>query len=177
MPASSSFAPAELGDLKVQYVRRRRILRVVRTGDPKNGSVEVPLPAFLDALGIEPADLAPTRHFLLFAGLHHRPAGGLGDLSATFADEAEVREAFRRLRLSADYREGWAQVVEVTSGGRARALCWFGREPSRGNLPEPAPHVPPVERSPTWRSRWRSAARRSRPQGGGRIVPERPSPK
>ena len=161
MPSSSSFALTELGDLSVQYVRRRRILRVVHTGDSRSGTVEVPLPAFLEALGIEPADLAPTRQFLLFAGRHQRPAGGLGDLSATFADEAEVREAFRRLRLSADYRDGWAQVVEVASGGRARALCWFGREPSRGNLPGASTPFPPVERSQTWRSRWRSAARRS----------------
>ena len=161
MPSSSSFALTELGDLSVQYVRRRRILRVVHTGDPRSGTVEVPLPAFLEALGIEPADLAPARHFLLFAGLHHRPAGGLGDLSATFADEADVREAFWRLRLSPDYRDGWAQVVEVASHGRARALCWFGREPSRGNLPEPSAGVPPVERSRTWRKRWSATGRRS----------------
>ncbi len=161
MPSSSGFALTELGDLSVQYVRRRRILRVVHTGDARSGTVEVPLPAFLEALGIEPADLAPTRHFLLFAGLHHRPAGGLGDLCATFADEAEAREAFRRLRLSPDYRDGWAQVVEVASGGRVRALCWFGREPSRGNLPEASACIQGVKRTRTWRSRRRAADRQS----------------
>jgi hypothetical protein len=155
MGSPASFALTEIGDLSVEYVRRRQMLRVVHTDERRSGTVEVPLPEFLEALGIEPADLAPARHFLLFAGPHHRPAGGLGDLVGTFADEHEARQAFQRLRLSTDYRNGWAEVVEVDSAGRTRALCWFGREPT---LSRPGEVV--AVRPKPWRWRRSGAGRR-----------------
>jgi hypothetical protein len=64
---------------------------------------------------------------LLFAGLHDRPRGGAGDLAGWFDSEADGRAAFRALREQRSDDDGWAELVALRDGGRARLVAWFGR--------------------------------------------------
>jgi len=115
------------GLMTLEYVRSRRVLRLVGTADDKAGLLELPLQALFHQLGIDPGELAPPHQFLLFAGSGGRPLGGLADLVAVYQDEIPAREAFRRLRMTDGDREAWAELAALTSGGRLEAVCWFGR--------------------------------------------------
>src|SRR5687768_11691700 len=66
------------------------------------------------------------RCYILFAGSHQTPQGGLGDLVGAFASEAAAREAFRHLRLSETSARTWAQLAVVDGDHGIRALSWFG---------------------------------------------------
>lgn len=64
--------------------------------------------------------------YLVFAGLHSEPRRGTGDLLAVSSSQEEAMEAFRAVRLRVADRDGWAELTEVTDGGKARRLSWFG---------------------------------------------------
>lgn len=107
--------------LRAQFIKSRRVVRLV---SDDGGTFELPLLEYLDRLGIDPSDLAPPRHYVVFAGTEERRAGGAGDIAGTFATEEEGRAAFQRMRASRDHK--WAQLVSLDARGRARAICWFG---------------------------------------------------
>ena len=107
--------------LRAHYIKSRRVVRL--TSD-EGDSFELPLLEYLDRLGIDPADLAPPRHYVVFAGTDERPAGGAGDIAGAFGTEEEGRAYFQSLRTSRDHK--WAQLVSLDARGRARAICWFG---------------------------------------------------
>lgn len=90
--------------------------------------VELPPGSFLEELGIDIADLVPVRQFLLFAGFHDRPVGGAGDIAGVYAEVAEAREQFRKLRLSPESANRWGELVALDASGHLRSVCWFGRE-------------------------------------------------
>lgn len=64
--------------------------------------------------------------YLLFAGLHQKPYGGLADLVGTFTTEETARQAFRDVRLNATSPASWAQLVMVDGLDGIKPLCWFG---------------------------------------------------
>ncbi len=118
------------GTMVIEYLRSRRVLRMVTRGGRTPEVVELPLPAFLEGLGLQAPDLAPTRHYLLFAGVAGAAAGGLRDLLGLYDEEDVARDAFRAVRLSPAYRRGWAELVALRPGRGTEAVCWFGRAPS-----------------------------------------------
>ncbi len=67
--------------LAIEYVRSRKVVRLLgwRHGDPIE-PVEIPVAELCPRLGIDPRDIGKPNSYLLFAGSHHRPAGGLRDL-------------------------------------------------------------------------------------------------
>lgn len=144
------------GTVAIEYLRASRILRFVAPADCSAGAVEVPLAEFVAGLGLEAADLMSSRQYLLFGGTGGG-AGGLRDLVGAFNAEATAKDAFRGLRLSPDFRRGWAELVVLLPEGRMKPVCWFGRAPS-----DPrnwGPPTPAVRRNGL-RSRW--AATRGR---------------
>ena len=108
----------------IEYIRGRRVLRVGASGQA--GTDEVPLASLLHQLGIDVAELAPERQYLLFAGPHAAAAGGAGDMVATFGSEIEARARFRQLRIDGPTRHGWAELAALDRAGRLHLLCWFG---------------------------------------------------
>ena len=124
-PRSAVATPA--GGLLVEYLRSRRVVRRVNRQHGHDDVVEMPLAAFVSGLGLEAADLVPTRHYLLFAGTGRGAAGGLRDLCGAYDSEERARAAFRELRLSKAFTGGWAELVVVRSGRRIEPVCWFGR--------------------------------------------------
>lgn len=110
----------------VEYVRSRRVVRLVDHRH-EHDVVEMPLAAFISGLGLEAADLLPSRHYLLFAGMGSGAAGGLRDLHGAYDSETRARAAFRELRVSAAFTGGWAELALVRSGRRIEPVCWFGR--------------------------------------------------
>ena len=68
-------------------------------------------------------DMSET--YLLFAGAHQVPHGGLGDLVQTFDSGEMARSAFRGMRLKQRSAASWAQLAVVDSKG-IQPLCWFG---------------------------------------------------
>lgn len=144
------------GAVAIEYLRRSRVLRFVTPADRSAGAVEVPLAEFVAGLGLEAADLVSTRQYLLFGGAGGG-AGGLRDLVGAFNVEATAKDAFRSLRLSPDFRGGWAELVVLQAEGRMKPVCWFGRAPS-----DPSSWGPPTPavRRKRVRSRW--AATRGR---------------
>jgi len=118
----------------------------------------MPLAEFVAGLGLEAADLMSTRQYLLFGGAGGG-AGGLRDLVGAFDAEATAKDAFRSLRLSPDFRGGWAELVALQPEGRMKAVCWFGRapsDPSDWGFPTPAGGRKRVG------SRWAASRRRNR---------------
>ncbi len=115
--------------------------------------VELPVTAFLDGLGMNGADHATTRHYMLFAGAGSGGHGGLSDLLGLYDDEEVAKEAFRSTRLSPAYRRGWAELVLFQPERGMEPVCWFGRARS-----EPVPRrVRPPRRHSVGLSRRRSA--------------------
>lgn len=117
--------------MRIEYVKGRRVLRLTPSdgGAPPLGSVEVPFASLVERLEIDPGELAPRPRLLLFAGLHDRPRGGVGDLIGWFESEGDGRAAFRRLREERSDDEGWGELVALGGNGRRTVLAWFG---SRG---------------------------------------------
>lgn len=138
------------GAVAIEYLRASRVLRFVAPADRSAGAVEMPLAEFVAGLGLEAADLTPSRQYLLFGGTGGG-AGGLRDLVGAFTNEATAKDAFRRLRLSPDFRGGWAELVVLQPEGRMKPVCWFGRAPSDPS--SWAPSTPAVSRKRV-RSRW-----------------------
>ena len=81
------------------------------------------------------------RCYVLFAGSHQTPQGGLGDLVGAFTSEVAAREAFRHLRLSQASATSWAQLAVVDGDHGIRALSWFGigATPARTPVTFPRP--------------------------------------
>jgi hypothetical protein len=120
----------------VEYVKTRSVLRL-RGGDNGRGSpavFEVPLEELARAfdLGLHRSD-RPAR-FLLFGGSSPQSCGGSADLLASYVSQEEARREFQRLRRSADWRGGWAELVVADASRRQRRLCWFG-SPARSGYP------------------------------------------
>jgi hypothetical protein len=118
----------------------------------------MPLAEFVAGLGLKAADLMSTRQYLLF-GAAGGAAGGLRDLVGAFSVEATARDAFRSLRLSPDFRGGWAELVALQPEGRMKPVCWFGRAPS-----DPFHWGPPTPAAGRKRGglRWAAGARSRR---------------
>lgn len=153
------------GPFRVQYLKGRRVLRLA-AGEHAATAVEVPLDEFCAALEIDVAQLAPARHYLLFADVGAGRHGSSRHVAAAFSDEDRAREAFRALRLEHPGAADWAELAQVEASGELRRLCWFGTPWSPGaqtmadwsrNDPVDPPSVPArrsrVER---WRRRRRS---------------------
>lgn len=115
--------------MRIEYLKGRRVLRLTaRDGDaPPLGSIEIPFAALVEQLDIDAAELARRPRLLLFAGLHDRPRGGVGDLIGCFESEGDGRAAFRQLREERSDAEGWAELVALEDNGRRNLLAWFGR--------------------------------------------------
>jgi hypothetical protein len=162
MPRTRSVTVDRDGLMTLEYVRSRRVLRLVGTADDQAGLRELPLPALFHELGIDPGELAPPLQFLLFAGSGGRALGGLADLVAVYQDEVPAREAFHRLRTTDGNREGWAELAALSSAGRMDAVCWFGRPRSVARttplLLDEAGGAERKQRIRTWRLRRRAPA-------------------
>ena len=119
--------------MRIEYLKGRRVLRLTASGGdaPPLGSVEVPFAALVEQLEIDRGDLARPPRLLLFAGLHDRPRGGIGDLIGCFDSEGDARAAFRRLREERSDDEGWAELVALGHDGRRTLMAWFGRSGRR----------------------------------------------
>ena len=112
-------------EVRVEYVKSRGVLRF-RTGRGGGTRVEVAVEEFCRGLGIDVAQLAPTRNYLLFAGVGDHPGAPLRHLVSTFATEDKARAAFRSLRLAHVGPADWAELASVEPSGGLRRLCWFG---------------------------------------------------
>ena len=115
--------------LRVEFVKRRRVLRVVGQEEADRSRVEpleLPVDGLLHRLGIPPEQLGLPSRYLLFGGSQQGAVGGLRSLVGVFGTEAEGREAFRRLRLAARSDPGWGELVALDPSGRPKPLCWFG---------------------------------------------------
>ena len=118
------------GGARIEYVKRRRVLRLDGWHGDREPlqSVELPLRAFLERLDIDVEDLTPPRRYLLFSGLG-RPGGGARDLTAVFESEQKARAAFHALRTERRLPSSWAQLVTLDDRGRTKPVCWFDAEP------------------------------------------------
>lgn len=113
--------------LAIEYVRTRRVVRLLGwSAEASIQPVEIPVEQLCGDLGIDPSELGAPRHFLLFAGAHHRTAGGLRDLVGTFNDEVAAWAAFQGLRQAHPSREGWAELATIDARGHLTQLAWFG---------------------------------------------------
>jgi hypothetical protein len=115
--------------VRVEFVKRRRVLRVVgwdETDRAKVEPLELPLDGLLDRLGIPAEQLGLPSRYLLFGGSQQDAVGGLRSLLGVFSSEAEGREAFRRLRLTPRSEPGWGELVVLSPSGRPKPVCWFG---------------------------------------------------
>jgi hypothetical protein len=113
--------------LAIEYVRTRKVVRLLGwMGETPIQPVEIPVEQLCGDLGIDPHDLGAQRHFLLFAGSHHRVAGGLRDLVATYDDEVSAWSAFQELRQAYPSRDGWAEPAAIDTFGHVTQLAWFG---------------------------------------------------
>lgn len=131
--------------LAIEYVRKRRLVRLLGwLNDQPIAPVEIPVDELCGTLGINPRDLGAPRQYLLFAGSHSRPAGGLRDLTGTFDVEEDAWAAFRELRQGHPASQGWAELAAIDGLGRVTQLAWFGvrrRSEPVGGTP-PAGDVP-----------------------------------
>ncbi len=124
--------------LAVEYVKSRRVLRLLgRLRGEELPPLEIPVDQLCDHLCIEPRQLGWPETYLLFAGVHGAPGGGLRDLVGTFPSEEEGRLAFSRVRQQHPSMRGWAELAAVDGFGRVRQVCWFGlaQKPPDTELP------------------------------------------
>jgi hypothetical protein len=113
--------------LAIEYVRTRKVVRILGwMAEAPIQPVEIPVRQLCHDLGIDPGDLGAPQHFLLFAGSHHRTAGGLRDLVGTFDDEVAAWAAFQDLRQAHPSRAGWAELAMIDARGHLTQLAWFG---------------------------------------------------
>ena len=130
--------------LAMEYVRTRRVVRLLgwlhgETIEP----VEVPVGELCRRLGIDPRELGSPNHYLLFAGSHRSPGGGLRDLAGTFDSEEQAWEAFRGLRQTHPSTQGWAELAAIDGFGQITRLAWFGLHQARNaHGVRPAPYAP-----------------------------------
>lgn len=119
--------------LAIEYVRRRKVIRLLGWlyGEPIE-PVEIPVGELCQRLGIDPQQLGSPHHYLLFAGSHRSPGGGLRDLAGTFDSEEQAWAAFRELRESHPSAQGWAELAAIDGFGQLSQLAWFGLHPARG---------------------------------------------
>lgn len=82
-----------------------------------------------------------SRCYLLFAGSHRTPHGGLADLVGAFTSEETARQAFQQIRLDQPSKTSWAQLAVVDGHHGICALSWFGigATPARTPLSLPRP--------------------------------------
>lgn len=117
--------------LAIEYVRKRKVVRLLGwTPDMPIAPVEIPVDALCPGLGISPHDLGAPHHYMLFAGSHRRPAGGLRDLVGTFDNEDDAWAAFRELRVAHPSTQGWAELATIDWAGQVHQLAWFGLHPA-----------------------------------------------
>ena len=136
--------------LAIEYVRKRKIVRLLGWLDDKPiAPVEIPVEDLCTTLGIDPRDLGVPRQFLLFAGSHGRPAGGLRDLVGTFDMEEQAWAAFRQLRQAHPATQGWAELATIDGLGHVTQMAWFGlhRASEPGEGPPRAGDVPARSRT------------------------------
>jgi hypothetical protein len=129
--------------LAIEYVRKRKVVRLVgRLSGTPIEAVEIPVVELCGGLGISPADLRASQTFLLFAGSHRRPAGGLRDLVGTYEVEEHAWAAFRALRQAHPASQGWAELASVDAAGHVNQLAWFGLHPAESVEDEPSRSSP-----------------------------------
>ena len=131
--------------LAIEYVRKRKIVRLLGwLDDEAIAPVEIRVEELCSTLGIDPRDLGVPRQFLLFAGSHSRPAGGLRDLVGTFDVEESAWAAFRELRHAHPAAQGWAELATIDALGHVTQMAWFGLHPASepGEGPPAAGGVP-----------------------------------
>jgi hypothetical protein len=119
------------GGLAIEYVRTRKVIRLLGWlyNEPIE-PVEIPLAELSQRLGIDPRDIGAPTHYLLFAGSHRQPAGGLRDLVGTFDSEEKAWAAFRELRAAHPAVQGWAELAAIDGLGQVNQLAWFGLHPA-----------------------------------------------
>lgn len=126
--------------LAIEYVRTRKVVRLLGWlyNEPIE-PVEIPVAELSQRLGIDPRDIGAPLHYLLFAGSHRRPAGGLRDLVGTFDSEEKAFAAFQELRAAHPSSQGWAELAAIDGMGQVNQLAWFGlhpaEEPGAGTAP------------------------------------------
>lgn len=113
--------------LAIEYVRTRKVVRLLGWlyGDPIE-PVEIPVEELCSRLGIDPHDVGMPHSYLLFAGSHRQPAGGLRDLVGTYNSEDEAWAAFRELRQGHPSTQGWGELATIDGRGQVNQLAWFG---------------------------------------------------
>jgi hypothetical protein len=126
--------------LAIEYVRTRKVIRLLGWlyGDAIQ-PVEIPVDELCSRLGIDPRDVGRPHNYLLFAGSHRHPAGGLRDLVGTYDDEEAAWAAFRQLRQSHPSAQGWGELAAIDGMGQVNQLAWFGLHPA-GDTLEPKTH-------------------------------------
>jgi hypothetical protein len=117
--------------LAIEYVRTRKVIRLLGWlyNEPIE-PVEIPVAELSQRLGIDPRDIGAPHHYLLFAGSHRHPAGGLRDLVGTFDSEDAAWNAFRELRAAHPAVQGWAELAAIDGMGQVNQLAWFGLHPA-----------------------------------------------
>jgi hypothetical protein len=142
--------------LAIEYVRSRKVIRLLGWlyNEPIE-PVEIPVAELSQRLGIDPRDIGAPTHYLLFAGTHRQPAGGLRDLVGTFDSEENAWAAFRGLRAAHPAVQGWAELATIDALGQVTQLAWFGLHPATDATPDS-----PVRSSGTVRRLFASAPRR-----------------
>ncbi len=151
--------------VRIEYVKGRRLLRLTgwRGRGAELGPVEVELPAMVEGLDIDPADVGAEAWYLLFAGRDGERRGGIADLVGAYRCPNESKTKFLELQEARVASGGWAELVVPQPNGQLKAVCWFGEKGG----PSPAPRA--VERAAD------PAVRRPRRKlfGGWDSVPRR----
>jgi hypothetical protein len=126
--------------LAIEYVRTRKVVRLLgwMYGDAIQ-PVEIPVDELCSRLGIDPRDVGKPHNYLLFAGSHRHPAGGLRDLVGTYDTEEAAWAAFRQLRQSHPAAQGWGELAAIDGMGQVSQLAWFGLHPA-GDAAGPKKH-------------------------------------
>jgi hypothetical protein len=130
--------------LVLEYVRNRRLLRLTYLAD-EPGTVELPIEILTKAMGGAVTELVPSCQYLVFAGSHERPVGGLADLVGVYRSEACAREAFHGVRAASAGPAEWAEVLGLDAVSNVKRVCWFGVPPRRQSHADP-PKVSPRPR-------------------------------
>lgn len=132
--------------LAIEYVRTRKVVRLLGWlyGDAIE-PVEIPVGELCQRLGIDPRDVGRPHNYLLFAGSHRHPAGGLRDLVGTYDSAEEAWAAFRELRQGHPSAQGWGELAAIDGLGQVNQLAWFGLHPA-GTEDAPAPRKHPLRR-------------------------------
>src|SRR5688572_448936 len=113
------------------------MVRLVRwtAGGVEDDAVGLEVSDFCSRLGLTTDVLGSSCRYLLVAGAE-RP--GAGHIVALFPSEDLAWNAFVKVRWSEPGPDAWAEVTEVTAGGDARRVCWFGTT-GRTQPGEPVP--------------------------------------